>query len=940
MRRGHRLSLLAAGALWACASRHPAPAPAPDNAPTIKSLATRTVEVTPDQHVAGSEERTIAAYQEFLSAARTDPQRPEAMRRLGDLEMDRADTGTAAAPAAPTETGNVDYGKAIALYLDFLKTYPSDPHNDRVLYQLARAYEQSGDLDTGLQRLDQLVKDYPNTKFRDEAQFRRGELLFSMRNYGQAEQAYAAVLGAGADGAFFERSLYMQGWSVYKQGRLADALNSFFGVLDRKLGGTDPNLKLEELPNLTRADRELVDDTFRVSSLSLENLEGAESIPAYMTTDVRHGYEFRVYEQLGELYLKQERVRDAADTLAAFARHEPNHARAPYMQARVIDIYQQAKFATLALDAKRQFVGQYGARSELRRVNPDAWQRAQPLVRTRLTELARYYHSIAQKSKKHEDYQEAVRWYRDELESFPADAQAAQDNFLLAELLFEDRQFPDAAVEYEKTAYQYPAHARSADAGYAALLAYAQQEKAAAAAQFRPAQEAGVDSALRFASSFPQDARVGPALTDASEKLYALNDPARALAVAEQVVALNPPVAAAQRRTAWLVIAHANFDQGVFDRAEHAYGEVLALTPDKEPGRGELVERVAASIYKQGEKARAEGNLRAAADDFERVATAAPQSTVRPSAQFDAAAALIGLKDWDGAARLLEDFRQRFPASPLQADVGTKLAVVYTEMGQWAQAAGEYERLAESKKDPRLSREALWQAAELYEKAGSRGAAAKVYEHYIQSNPEPLEAAVEARYRISRIAHEQGNAALELSWMKAIQQSDQAGGQARTVRTRYLGAAAALALAEPALADYRKVELVEPLKAQLKLKKARMEDVLKAFAVAADYGVADIATAATYRIAELYRDFGRALLASQRPKGLSKDELEQYDVLLEEQAFPFEEKAIELHEVNARRSAQGIYDEWVRRSYVALGEIRPVRYAKGERSEEAIDAIR
>jgi hypothetical protein len=119
-----------------------------------------------------------------------------------------------------------------------------------------------------------------------------------------------------------------------------------------------------------------------------------------------------------------------------------------------------------------------------------------------------------------------------------------------------------------------------------------------------------------------------------------------------------------------------------------------------------------------------------------------------------------------------------------------------------------------------------------------------------------------------------------------------------------------------------------------------MEDVLKAYAVAAEYGVADIATAATYRTAELYHDFGRALLASQRPKGLSKDELEQYDVMLEEQAFPFEEKAIELHEVNARRSAQGIYDQWVRKSFAALGELRPARYAKSERSEVAIDAIR
>jgi hypothetical protein len=133
---------------------------------------------------------------------------------------------------------------------------------------------------------------------------------------------------------------------------------------------------------------------------------------------------------------------------------------------------------------------------------------------------------------------------------------------------------------------------------------------------------------------------------------------------------------------------------------------------------------------------------------------------------------------------------------------------------------------------------------------------------------------------------------------------------------------------------------VEPLAKQLKLKKAKMEEVLKAYAVASDYGVADVMTAATYHIAALYQDFGKAMLASQRPKKLSKTELEQYNVMLEEQAFPFEEKSTELHEVNARRASQGIYDPWVKKSFAALRELRPVRYGKNERSEGVIDAIR
>jgi TolA-binding protein len=925
--------LLACGLLSACASKR-SNTPEP---PTLKSLAGRQIDVQADQGVAGvgSEEKAIAAYRKFLEVAPNAPQRSEAMRRLGDLEMDTADNKLATGEGS----GTPDYKAAIARYQDYLKAFPNDPGNDRVHYQIARAYEQGGDLETALKTLDGLVAKYPKTAYLDEAQFRRGELLFTIRDYSKAEQAYATVLRGDAHGAYHDRALYMHGWSLFKQGKVEEALQSFFGVLDVKVAGRAGGAELDSLEGLTRADRELVEDTFRVASLSLANLQGAESIPAYMTTDARRSYEFRAYQQLGELYIKQERTKDAADAFGAFAKREPLHAQAPQLQARVIDIYQGAGFSALALDAKKDYVSRYGVNSEFRKANPEGWEAAQPLVKTHMAELARFHHAAAQKSKASADYQEAVKWYRAYLSAFPNDAEAAQNNFLLAELLYEDSRFNEASVEYEKAAYGYPVHAKSADAGYSALLSYAAMEKRAQPAEAPALQRTGVDSALRFAKAFPTDPRAGTVLTNAAEKLFALRD-ARASAVAQQVLALEPPAPAAQRRVAWTVVAHTAFEAGAFDRAERGYTEVLALTPEKEAGRNELVERLAASVYKQGEQARAAGQLREAVGHFNRVATVAPQSSVRANAQFDAAAALIGLKDWDGAARSLEDFRQRYPNHPLQAEVGGKLAVAYMEKGNWSQAAGEFERQSAASKDPKVARAALWQAAELHEKGGASALAAKTYDRYLKQYPDPLETNLEARYRLAQIAKKDGNATREAALMREIFAADQAGGGARTNRTRYLGAMGALVMAEPTYEAYRKVALVEPLAKNLKLKKAKMEEVLKAYSVAANYGVADVTTAATYHIAVVYQDFGKALMASQRPKKLSKLELEQYNVMLEEQAYPFEEKSMELHEVNAKRASEGIYDQWVKSSFTALKELRPVRYGKAERGEGVVDAIR
>ena len=48
------------------------------------------------------------------------------------------------------------------------------------------------------------------------------------------------------------------------------------------------------------------------------------------------------------------------------------------------------------------------------------------------------------------------------------------------------------------------------------------------------------------------------------------------------------------------------------------------------------------------------------------------------------------------------------------------------------------------------------------------------------------------------------------------------------------------------------------------------------------------------------------LFASQKQKGLNVDELDQYIILLEDKAFPFEDKAIEFYEANMSHIKDGV----------------------------------
>ena len=110
------------------------------------------------------------------------------------------------------------------------------------------------------------------------------------------------------------------------------------------------------------------------------------------------------------------------------------------------------------------------------------------------------------------------------------------------------------------------------------------------------------------------------------------------------------------------------------------------------------------------------------------------------------------------------------------------------------------------------------------------------------------------------------------------------------------------------------------------LKRTRMKEAMAAYETTAAYGFAEFVTAATHRIGDIYYQLGDALLNSERPKELNEDELEQYELMLEEQAYPFEEKAIEILETNIDRIDDGLFDRWIEDSIVMLGGLLPGLY--------------
>ena len=292
MRRA-RASLLA---LTAGALSLPLAAQSPPPPGTIGDLKSRSVEVHKDAPATPSVEKAMENYRRFLQLQNTDPKlRAEAMRRLGDLNLD---AGELTRMEQEVTAQDLQGAEAIRLYTTLLKAYPDYARNDQVLYQLARAYEVTGQADPALNTLDRIVQRYPNTPQLAEVQFRRGELLFSARRYAEAERAYAAAIARGSSSGFYQQSLYKHGWSLFKESRTEESLPSFGKVLDQELGTTGKGRSLE---TLKRADRELVEDTLRVMSITFSYNEGSQTLEKYVSSNGERPYTYLLYQRLGAL---------------------------------------------------------------------------------------------------------------------------------------------------------------------------------------------------------------------------------------------------------------------------------------------------------------------------------------------------------------------------------------------------------------------------------------------------------------------------------------------------------------------------------------------------------------------------------------------------------------------------------------------------------------
>lgn len=914
-----------------------------ETGPTIRSLENREASLPARNQGENNDEGPTAQpspelalknYRALLELSADEDTRAEAQRRLADLQVELN-------ALDPDEQSEKRLQEAIKLYKGLIERRPNDPGNDRVYYQLARAQQNIGRVDASVATLAELAKKFPDSPYAADGRFRRAELLFATKRYDEAATEYEAVLALENQTPFFEAAQYKYAWTLYRLARYPEALEVLFTILDRELpepASHDPEKALAEVP---QAKRDLTRDVLRVTSLSYTAMGGG---PAVNTSFAERGeprFFPLIYSALGEFLLERERYSDAAGAYAAFVSRHPDHALAPDYQVAVVDSYRAGGFQDQVLAEQERYVETYDPRAPYWDGTP-ATETVLTTLRGYLGDLSGYFHARAQETPRdaewppaQDDYLTAAGWYQRTLEIFPDADDAPEVHFLLGETLLAGGETLRAAKAYHQTAYDYPPHPRSAEAGYAAVLAYYDVSRATPDAERSDAIRQAVDEALQFAETFADHPKRLQVLTRASEDLYGLEAYEEAISVASRV--LNDANAPRDLvKTALAVRADSEFTLDRYSAAEASYLDLLGLQQRGTEEAQRVADQLALSIFRQGQAEEEAGNPGAAVAQYLRIGQVTPNAAIRANAEYDAGVLLMNMEDWAGAARVLEGFQSRFSNHELAADADKQLAIAYERSGQPVKAASAYARIAgRDSESSEVREEAGWKAAQLFDDGNATGPAIDAYESYLGLPAANQARRTESLRRLIRLTDGR-NPEKHRLWL-----SRAAGGEANdSAAGQLLAAESNLALGRIAADKAADVALKQPLRERLQERRQHVEEAAARFDRAASYGFEAITPAATHALARVYHDFARAVLDSQRPAGLSGVALDEYNLLLEDQAYPLEEQAIDLYESNLRRIPQGVWNDAVRASWQALQDLVPARYERRTILEDRYDALR
>lgn len=880
--------------------------------------------------------------------------------------------------------------KSLSTTQQLITLYPHTQHLAELAFRQAEIYYSQQDYRKALLAYQQVLAAAHNDKYRLNSLYMSGWSLFKANELALADQKFIAVLSE-----LIREQLVI----TASQQRFVSKFQKLDGVEIEKVNGNDFDQLSASKQSLVSDTLRIL--TISLSQQQqVQSLIALFDSYQPLTEENQHiaALEHVLFQELASFLIEKKLAHDAELTYQAYIERKPNSIWSTRFSLALIAMAKKRGDHPKVRRLQQSYVEHYGLESDFwQQASAEQQQEVIPSLLTFSQQHSRRLYAKAQDTSSAEEkiiaFAEAANWQGDYLNIIQFTGNAypqllvvenldiIAEQSLFADASFQAQDYQQALKSYQNLAYgtandnqQAPVsdEQRAKHAEIKHLAAYASTltirkllstvEPTTQATLLQ--QRAKLDRA--FIENYPTDDRAKVLASQAAQYSFADGDfdsvyfysdfiltsygisAASGENLSSTIAALDAS-AFKQAQIASQLKADSFYQQQQYSSAEKSYLLALLFINKKQDKNKvkEFNELIANSIYQQGQAVK-ESQPQLAVEHWLRLGKVTPQASYRVNAEFDAANLLLKNQHWPKAISVLLAFQQRFPEHEYASSIPAKLADSYQHLAQYDRAAEQLIIMQQSADSTELKRELQYSIAENYLKADDLQKAIVHFRSYAHSYPEPFSIAQEVRFKMSEFYRQTQEPNKRYFWYRKLLAAHKASVvnlpnadiELRVQqRSTYLASVSAYELGQAHQQSFNNTKLTLPLNKSLKRKQKSLKQAVSYYQQVFSFALADFVPKANYQLANMYQLLAADVMASQLPKDLDELAAEEYNILLEELAYPFEEKAIELYSSNAERAWQGLYDDWIKKSFAALAILEPAKFDKSEKQPEVIYAL-
>jgi cellulose synthase operon protein C len=880
----------------------------------------------------------------------------------------------------------IDLAEPAALYRDLHDHFPAFRRMDLVTYLLGFAEKEAQREDDAMRYFREVIERFPDSPLYGDSWMMIGEHHFAASAWEPARDAYANVL-AVPGAATYDLALFKTAWCNWKLGDVETAARRFKEVLDLAVEAERSGTASQRRRRASLRDEAL---EYLVVVFTEDRTISAREVFDFLSSIGGERYSRDVLVKVAESYAGQGETDRATEAYRFLIKMDVDSIKAAEFQRQIVATW----VSSIENDRAQAEIGvllkEFGPGSSWAKAqrNRDALKRSIDATEELVRSTAIGLHGEAQQSEKASKkadrvlYRRAAEAYQRYLDAFgvgkaPA-AKATELRYYRADILyFKLGQLEPAGDEYLAVGKTAPVGALHKDALLQAMAAFekARPTNTAGKRQLVPVDRKFAEAIDLYATLFPADQQLVSVIFRNGQLFYDYGDYDEAIKRFGLIVTRYPDNEnagpAGDRILA--ALSKAQDYENIEDWARKLKKAKAFASRDQQQRLDRLI---VDSLQRSGDKYAEAGKYEQAATFYLRVTKEFPshpdaaQAMMNAGVMYekakraeDAASLYLEVADkystsevgekaavaaaqvyervlyYDRAAKVYELVVSKFGKSPAAVDALYNAGLLRQALGQNDQAIAHYQDYARRYRERKDAADVAFNIGVVYDDGGDDGRAEQAFRDYLKTYRGGRRA-VEANLRAGRAALRLGQLRRARDYLSAAQSLyGRLGGKEKEAQ-RPWAAEARYWEAELVFREYEQITLeVKPnqLNRALKKKSQLLAKAESVFTSVVTIGDLRWATAALYRVGQVYDLFAEALTAAATPSGLSEAEASAYREALDLYVIEIQDKAIQLFSTGYQKSIEmQVYDQYTAKIREALGRLAADRYPPEREAREKV----